>query len=132
IAHMLYHDCGLKGLSGISNDARQLLDSDDPRAALAIDAFCHSCAGKVASLATGIGGIDGLIFTAGIGEHSAPIRANILKRLAWLGAGLDEAANAEGRQIISSKASAFACYVIPTNEELMIAQHALELIRRPT
>lgn len=129
IVHMLYHDCGLKALSGISNDVRELLESSDPRAALAIEAFCHSCAGMIASLAIGIGGLDGLVFTAGIGEHAAPIRANILKRLACLGAEIDKAANSANEQLISSSQSTFTCYVIPTNEELMIARHAVKLIR---
>lgn len=129
VTHMLYHDCGLKGLSGISNDVRELLESGDPRAALAIEAYCHSCAGMIASLAIGIGGLDGLVFTAGIGEHAAPVRENILKRLACLGAEIDKTANSANEQLISSSQSTFTCYVIPTNEELMIARHAVKLIR---
>lgn len=128
ITHMLYHDCGLKGLSGIGNDVRELLESSDPRAALAIEAFCHSCAGMAASLAAGIGGFDGLVFTAGIGEHAAAVREKVINRLAWLGADIDQAANAANGPLISSSKSSIKCYVIPTNEELMIARHAVKLI----
>jgi acetate kinase len=130
IQDLLYSDCGLKGLSGISNDVRELLASEDPRARLALDSFSLRCARMVAELATVMGGIDGLIFTAGVGEHAAPVRSIIVSRLAWLGVALDAEANARHGPRISSSTSAVACYVIPTNEELMIARHALALLRR--
>jgi acetate kinase len=126
---MLYHECGLKGLSGISNDVRELLASQDPRARLALDSFTFSCARWVAQLATVMGGIDGLVFTAGVGEHAAPVRQSICSRLAWLGLEIDEDANARHGPLISTGKSAITCYVVPTNEELMIARHALAAIR---
>ena len=130
VQDLLYHDCGLKGLSGISNDVRELLASDNPRAKLALDSFSLHCARMVAELATVMGGIDGLVFTAGVGEHAAPIRSSIGSRLSWLGVAIDAEANARHGPRISSNSSAVACYVIPTNEELMIARHAQALVRR--
>ena len=130
VQNLLYHDCGLKGLSSISNDVRELLASKDPRAKLALDSFNLRCARMVAELATVMGGIDGLVFTAGIGEHAPVIRANIASRLAWLGVAIDAEANARHGPCISVAKSAVACYVIPTNEELMIARHAVAVIGR--
>ncbi len=130
VQELLYHECGLKGLSGVSSDVRELLASEDPRARFALDYFSLRCARMVAELATVMGGIDGLVFTAGIGEHAAPVRASIGSRLSWLGLAIDAEANARHGPRISSKGSAVACYVIPTNEELMIARHALALVRR--
>ena len=129
VQDLLYRDCGLKGLSGISNDVRELLASEDPRARLALDSFSLRCARMVAELATVMGGIDGLIFTAGVGEHAAPVRSSIVSRLAWLGVALDAEANTRHGPRISSSTSAVTCYVIPTNEELMIARHAQALLR---
>jgi len=130
VQNLLYHDCGLKGLSSISNDVRELLASKDPRAKLALDSFNLRCARMVAELATVMGGIDGLVFTAGIGEHAPVIRASIASRLAWLGVAVDAEANARHGPRISAAKSAVACYVIPTNEELMIARHAVAVIGR--
>lgn len=130
VQELLYHDCGLKGLSGVSSDVRELLASEDPRARFALDYFSLRGARMVAELATVMGGIDGLVFTAGIGESAAPVRANIGSRLSWLGVAIDAEANARHGPRISSKDSAVVCYVIPTNEELMIARHALALVRR--
>jgi acetate kinase len=130
VQHLLYNECGLKGMSGISNDVRELLASRDPRAHLALDSFALSCARCVAQLATVMGGIDGLVFTAGVGEHAAPVRQSIGSRLAWLGLAIDNDANARHGPLISTASSTIACYVIPTNEELMIARHALAVIRR--
>ena len=129
IQHLLYHECGLKGLSGISNDVRELLASSQPRARLAIDYFVYRIAKEMGALAAALGGLDGLVFTAGIGENSAPIRKAVIERAAWLGFALDEPANAEGRSLITSPASKLPAYVIPTDEELMIARHALALTR---
>ena len=130
IQDLLYHECGLKGLSGVSSDVRELLASEDPRAQLALDFFSLRCARMVAELATVMGGLDGLVFTAGIGEHAAPLRANIGSRLSWLGVAIDAEANARHGPRISSSSSRLACYVIATNEELMIARHALAVVRQ--
>ena len=129
VEDLLYKESGLKGLSGISNDVRALLNSDDARAKIALDYFSLSCARAVAELATVMGGIDGLVFTAGVGEHAAPVRGAIGARLAWLGLEIDAAANARHGPRISAAQSRIACYVIPTNEELMMARHALALVR---
>jgi len=130
VQNLLYHECGLKGLSGISSDVRELLASEDPRARLALDSFSLRCARMVAELTTVMGGIDGLVFTAGIGEHAAPLRANIGSRLSWLGIAIDAQANARHGPLISSSNSRVPCYVIATNEELMIARHALAVVRQ--
>lgn len=128
IEHFLYHEGGLKGLSGISNDVRDLLASDAAGAKLALDYFVYRIAREAGALAAAMGGIDGLVFTAGIGEHSPVIRGRVLERLAWLGFVLDEAANQEHGPLITSAASRLKAYVIPTDEELMIAHHTLRLI----
>jgi acetate kinase len=129
IEHLLYNDCGLKGLSGISNDVRELLTSDDPHAKLALDYFTYRIALFAGTLAAAMGGIDGFVFTAGIGENSPVIREAVAARLAWLGLELSNKANAKGELKISRKRSRVACYVIPTDEELMIAEHALDALR---
>ncbi len=125
VQKFLYGECGLKGLSGISNDMRELLDSADPRAKLAIDHFVYRISLHAGMLAAALGGVDAFVFTAGIGERSAPIRERIAARLAWLGAELDAAANAAGKTSISRAGSRLPLYVIPTNEELMIARHTV-------
>ena len=129
LERLLYKECGLKGLSGISNDVRELLASKEPRARMALEYFSLQCARTVADLACVMGGIDGLVFTAGVGERGASVRADICARLKWLGLQMDERANARHGPRISSSKSKIACYVIPTNEELMIAQHSLALVR---
>jgi acetate kinase len=129
IEHLFYHECGLKGLSGISNDVRELLTSNDPRAKLAIDYFVYRIALFTGMLAAAMGGIDALVFTAGIGENATAIRASVGERLAWLGLELDPKANAGGATRIARSESRVACYVIPTDEELMIARHTLHLLR---
>ena len=130
ISGLLYKECGLKGLSGISNDMRDLLASDDPRAALAVDFFCYRAAKEIAGLAAVLEGLDGLVFTAGIGEHAPEVRAKIAARLGWLGVGLDAQANAAGgeRVDLGGGHDGVAVCVIPTDEELMIARHTLELL----
>ncbi len=132
VTRLFYHDSGLKGLSGISNDMRALLASDDPAAAFAIDHFVHRCGLHAGELAAALGGIDAFVFTAGIGERSAPIRARIAERLAWLGAELDPAANEAGATRISTSTSRVALLVVPTDEELMIARHTLALVGAPS
>ncbi|WP_442582788.1 acetate/propionate family kinase [Mesorhizobium sp. ASY16-5R] len=128
VSDLLYHGSGLKGLSGVSNDMRDLLASGEPRAAFAIEHFVHRCALHVGMLAAALGGIDAFAFTAGVGENSAPIRARIADRLAWLGAELDPAANQAGAVRVSTSASRVALLVIPTDEELMIARHTHALL----
>jgi acetate kinase len=129
VEHFLYHDCGLKGLSGLSNDVRDLLGSADPRAAMALDVFTYRIALFAGSLATAMGGIDGLVFTAGIGENAAPVRERVAARLAWLGLDLDPMANRDGGPRLSRPGSRIACYVIPTDEELMIGRHTLDVLK---
>ena len=130
VQKFLYQDCGLKGLSGISNDMRELQDSGDPRAVLATEYFVYRVGLNAGLLAAALGGIDGFVFTAGIGENSPKIRALICTKLAWLGVSLDAAANAEGRSLISQADGRVPVYVLPTDEELMIARHTLALLGR--
>jgi acetate kinase len=130
VADLLYRQSGLKGLSGISNDMRDLLASGEPSAAFAIDHFVHRTALHAGMMAAALGGLDAFVFTAGVGENAAPIRARIAERLAWLGAELDPAANAAGALRISAPASRVALLVVPTDEELMIARHTLALLDR--
>ncbi len=125
IEHLLYNECGLKGLSGISNDVRELLASPDPRAGLALDCFTYRITLFAGMLAAAMGGIDGFVFTAGVGENAPTIREAAVRRLEWLGLELDEAANVRGELVISSRRSRIPCYVIATDEELMIATHTL-------
>lgn len=128
VQNFLYRDCGLKGLSGISSDMRELLASEDPRAVFAVEYFVYRVCLSAGMLAGALQGIDALVFTAGIGEHAADIRSRITARLGWLGAMLDPGRNLRHAQIISSSASRIPIYVIPTDEELMIAQHTLALL----
>ncbi len=128
VSNLLYHDAGLKGLSGVSNDMRDLLASDDPHAALAVAHFVYRCVLNAGMLAAALGGIDAFVFTAGVGENSAPIRARIVEGLAWLGAELDPVANEADAAVISTAKSRVVLHVLPTDEELMIARHTLALI----
>jgi acetate kinase len=128
IEQLLYNECGLKGLSGISNDVRELLASTSSRARLALEYFVHRVCLSAGMLAAAMGGIDGIVFTAGIGENAPSIRENVLRRLSWLGLEVDSAANARGGPCISTERSRISCYVIPTDEELMIARHTLCLL----
>jgi acetate kinase len=128
VEDLFYRRSGLKGMSGISNDVRELLDSRDPRAAFAIDYFVYRVALHTGMLAAALGGLDAFVFTAGIGENSAEMRARIAKKLDWLGAVLDPTANAAGKSLISAQESRVALLVIPTDEELMIARHTLAVL----
>jgi acetate kinase len=130
IETMLYTESGLLGLSGISNDVRTLLESRDPNADAALEYFVYRVSRELGSLAAALGGLDALVFTGGIGENSAELRARILQRAVWLGADIDWGANGAHAAFISSAESRVAVWIIPTNEELMIAQHALTLLRR--
>jgi acetate kinase len=129
IERFLYNECGLKGLSGISNDVRDLLVSQEPGAKRALDYFVYRIALAAGMLASAMGGVDGFVFTAGIGENAAQIREAVATRLAWLGLELDGEANLKGGPRISRAGSRVACYVIPTDEELMIARHTLTVLR---
>ena len=123
IEDLLYHRSGLLGVSGISGDMRTLLGSDAPGARAAVDQFVYRIGRELGSLAAALGGLDALVFTAGIGEHAAPVRARVCRDAAWLGLELDEAANGAGGPRISSAASRVSAWVLPTDEELMIARH---------
>ena len=129
IERLLYHDSGLKGLSGISNDVRELLASKDPRAKLALEHLIYRISLFAGMLAAAMGGLDGFVFTAGIGENAPGIREAVANRLAWLGLDFDSKANNSGEARISREGSRVACYVIPTDEELMIARHTLSVLR---
>jgi acetate kinase len=130
VQSLLYHESGLKGLSGVSNDVRELQKSSDKNAVFALDYFAYRIALHTGMLAAALGGIDAFVFTAGVGENSPTMRSRILKRLGWLGATLDSTANASGGPRISQKDSRVAVYVIPTNEELMIARHTLSVLSK--
>jgi acetate kinase len=125
VQDLLYRDCGLLGLSGVSNDARELLSSSDQQARFALDHFVYRVGLHAGMLAAALGGLDAFVFTAGIGENSLEMRARIAEKLRWLGAVLDPAANAAGGPLISTRDSRIAIYVIPTDEELVIARHTL-------
>jgi acetate kinase len=133
VQDFLYRECGLKGLSGVSNDMRELETSADPRAAFAVDYFVYRIGLNAGLLAAALGGLDAFVFTAGIGENSVSIRARIAEKLAWLGVALDPAENRKHAGRISRSDSRIPVYVVPTDEELMIAQHTLALLsgRRP-
>jgi acetate kinase len=128
VEELLYRQSGLQGLSGISNDMRELEASRDSRAVFAIDYFVHRIVLHTGMLAAALGGLDAFVFTAGIGENSPLIRGRIGDRLAWLGISVDSTANAAHATIISSPESRVAVYVIPTDEELMIARHTVRLL----
>lgn len=128
VEDFLYHDCGLKGMSGLSSDIRDLLASDAPLAKLAVEYFVYHIARTAGALAVSMGGIDGLVFTAGIGEHSVPVRARVLQRLNWLGFDLDTTANEKGKGRITTEASRIQAFVIPTDEERVIARETMELL----
>ncbi len=123
IEDLLYHRSGLLGMSGLSGDMRALLASDAPGARAAVDQFVYRIGRELGSLAAALGGLDALVFTAGIGEHAAPVRARVCRGAAWLGLKLDQGANAAGGPRISRAASRVSAWVIPTDEELMIARH---------
>jgi acetate kinase len=128
VQEFLYRDCGLKGLSGVSNDMRELQNSSDPHAVLAVDYFVYRAALHAGMLAAALQGLDGFVFTAGIGENSVGIRARIAERLEWLGVSLDPIENARHASRISQADSRIPVYIVPTDEELMIAQHTLSLL----
>jgi len=125
---LLYKKSGLLGISGVANDMRVLLESAEPRAKLAVDYFVYQAAKAIGSMAGALGGVDGVVFTAGIGERSAEIRRRICEASAWLGLELDTRANDKHGPRISRSGSRISAWVIPTNEELMIARHTGALL----
>lgn len=131
IENLLYRRSGLLGVSGISADMRELLESGDPRAEQAIDLYVYRIGREIGSLAAALGGLDAVVFTAGIGEHAAPIRERIGRSMAWLGVEIDAAANAAHGPRVSTPASRVSAWVIPTDEELMIATHTLAVLAQP-
>jgi acetate kinase len=128
IESLLYKESGLLGVSGVSSDMRELLASSEPRAKFAVDLFVYRIGRELGSLAAALGGLDAVVFTAGIGERSAAIREAVCRQAAWLGIELDPAANAAGGPRISAPSSRVTAWAIPTNEELMIARHTRALV----
>jgi acetate kinase len=128
VEDLLYRRSGLLGLSGLSSDFRELLSSGDERARFAVTVFCYRVSRHVGSLAAALGGLDGLVFTAGVGENAASVRAEICRACAWLGLHLDDEANGRHGLRISTPKSQVQAYVIPTDENLMIARQARTLV----
>jgi acetate kinase len=128
LVDLLYRRSGMLGLSGVSSDFRELLASEEPHARFALEVFYYRAACEIGSLAAALGGLDGIVFTAGVGENAAPVRGAIGRACGWLGLDLDEAANREHRSRISTPKSRVAAYVIKTDENLMIARHARALV----
>jgi acetate kinase len=130
VTDVLYHRSGLLGVSGVSGDVRTLLADSSPAARQALDLFVYRVGREIGSLAAALGGLDVLVFTAGIGERSAPIRARVARGAAWLGVRLDEAANEQHGPRISADDSAVAVWVIPTDEERVVARQTLAVVGR--
>jgi acetate kinase len=130
IEDLIYRRSGLLGVSGVSSDMRALLASEDPRAREAVELFVYQIVRQAGALTSSLGGLDGLIFAAGIGENAPEIRAAVCARLAWLGVALDPAANARNAQLISAPSSRVKVRIIPTDEERMIAVHTLKTLAR--
>jgi acetate kinase len=128
LERLIYQQSGLLGISGVSSDMRTLLDNPEPRAAEAIDLFVYRIGRELGALAAALGGLDALVFTGGIGENAATIRARVCRDAAWLGLDLDESANDARGPRISRPGSRVSAWVVPTNEELMIAQHTRRLL----
>ena len=131
VEDLLYHRSGLLGLSGLSGDMRELLASGQDSAREAVDLFVYRVGRELGSLAAALGGLDALVFTGGIGEHAGPIRARICRDAAWLGVALDEAANEAGGPCLSPPGAAVSAWVIPTDENLMIARHTRRVLDQP-
>jgi acetate kinase len=125
---LIYHESGLLGVSGVSRDIRELIVNGDARAAEAVDLFVYRIGREIGSLAAALGGLDALVFTGGIGENSAPIRERVCTAAAWLGVRLDEEANRRGGPAINRPSSRIAVWVIPTDEERMIADHTRRVL----
>jgi acetate kinase len=128
VSDLLYNSSGLLGVSGLSDDMKTLLASDTPQAAEAVDLFVYRIGRELGSLAAALGGLDALVFTAGIGEHAPEIRSRVCAQAAWLGLEIDETANAAGGPRITTDSSRASAWMIPTDEDLVIARHARHLI----
>ena len=128
IESLLYRESGLLGVSGISSDMRELLESSEPAARFATDLFVYYIGRELGSMAAALEGLDAIVFTAGIGEHSAVIREAVCRQASWLGVDLDPAANAAKGPLISTSRSRVSAWVIPTNEEEMIARHTQAVV----
>lgn len=128
VTHLLYNESGLYGVSGISDDMRELLASKDPHAAEAIDLFCYRIGRELGALTACLGGLDALVFTAGIGENAATVRRRVCQDAAWIGIDLDGLANDTRGPCITRPDSVVSAWVIPTNEDLMIARHTWDLL----
>jgi acetate kinase len=126
VEDVLYRKSGLLGISGISNDMRVLLGSDESTARLAVDYFVYRAAKEIGALTAALGGLDGLVFTAGIGENSSEVRRRICEACSWLGVRLDTQANEACGPRITARDSEVSAWVIPTDEELMIARHTAD------
>lgn len=128
VQHLLYHYSGLLAVSGFASDMRALRESNDPRAQAAIDLFIYRAGRELGSLAAALQGLDAIVFTAGIGEHDQTVRARICRDAAWLGVEVDDALNEAGGPLISKASSRVSAWVIPTDEEVMMARHARRLL----
>jgi acetate kinase len=129
VTQLLYHESGLLGVSGLSADMRDLLSSDAPEAAEAVELFVYRTAREIGSLAAALGGVDLLVFTGGIGEHAAVIRAGVLQRCRWLGVAVNAVANAAHGPRIDMRDGPVSAWVVPTNEEIVIARHTRDALR---
>lgn len=129
LEQLLYHQSGLLGVSGISSDMRTLLQSDAPGARQAIELYVYRISRELGSLAAALGGLDAIVFTAGIGEHAVPVRQQVCEAAAWLGLRFDPLANAAGQSLLSLPGSPVRAWVLPTNEELMIARHTRDVLQ---
>jgi acetate kinase len=129
LSDLLYQQSGLLGVSGLSSDMQTLLDSPAPEAAEAVELFVYRVVGAIGAMAAALGGVDAIVFSAGIGEHAPVIRARIAAGCAWLGARLDGAANVAGGPLIHTADSRLALAVVPTDEEGTIARHTLDLLK---
>lgn len=128
LERLLYHESGLQGVSGATADMKNLLNSADPKAKLAIEIYCYRIGRELGSLAAALGGVDALVFTGGVGENAAPIRAKVCEGAAWLGLAFDATANDARKALISRAGSKVAAWVVPTDEELTIARHTRALL----
>ncbi len=128
LERLLYHESGLQGVSGLTADMKTLLESGDDQAKLAIELYCYRARRELGSLAAALGGIDALVFTGGVGENAAPVRASICEGAAWLGLDFDAVANAKGGPRISTADSRLAAWIVFTDEELTIARHTRRLL----
>ncbi|MBX4961517.1 acetate kinase [Rhizobium binae] len=130
LEHFLYHGCGLLGVSGVSGDVRVLMENFHPAAREALDLFCFRIAGEIGRLAVSLGGIDAIVFTAGIGENQPEVRKGVARHLAWMGLELSESANKANATVISGRDSTITAFIIPTDEEQAIVDETLAVVNR--